>query len=38
MKKYLLQVQEHYLAFKQQNIGFAISSWKQTQLSSENNL
>ena len=28
MKRYLHQVQEHYLVFKQQNSEFVISSWK----------
>ena len=36
MQKYLLQVQEHFPVFKEQNSGFVISLWKLAELSSEN--
>ena len=36
MQKYLLQVQEHFPVFKEQNSGFVIALWKLAELSSEN--
>ena len=36
MQKYLLQVQEHFPVFKEQNSEFVISLWKLSEDSSEN--